>query len=163
MFANSEVQILPPGSSCLDASCSVILQCGFVRRSKICRSAKEPRDVLCEDVQHDAGRFAPGDPLWVGRKDRKVAFPPGWKVASLYQINFGGESGIFCAILRKEFRPFPPRLGTAGPYPRRKVLINAVRHEESRFLGPAISAFGEADLVISQRLTVSFWSILFVG
>ena len=42
------------------------------------------------------------------------------------------------------------------------MLIDTVRHEELRVLGPPVAAFGKADLLFTERLAVGFGGVLLV-
>ena len=52
MLANSEVQILSLRTISLEISCPYVSKGGFIGRTEVGRSAKEPRNVLCKNVQH---------------------------------------------------------------------------------------------------------------
>src|ERR1700719_761820 len=43
-----------------------------------------------------------------------------------------------------------------------EMLINTVRHQELRILGPSIAAFGKADLFFTKRLAMGIGAVLFV-
>src|ERR1700746_3943373 len=150
MLADSEMQVFPTGANRLDTPRAIIFQCGLVRRSKIRRTTEEPGDILCKNVQHFSGCLAPGDSLWIGEEDGKVAIPPIRKFAPLHEINFGRELGIFCAIFSEEVRPLNPGLCAACAHTGLEVFVDPVRHEKFCVLGPSISALREANLVISQ-------------
>src|ERR1700739_4602789 len=87
-------RFFPPGATRLNPPRAIIFQCGLVRRSKIRRTTEEPGDILRKNVQHFSGCLAPGDSLWIGEEDGKVAIPPIRKFAPLHEINFGRELGI---------------------------------------------------------------------
>src|ERR1700724_3625876 len=43
------------------------------------------------------------------------------------------------------------------------MLVHAVRHEELGVLGPSVAAFGQADLLLAERLAVGGAGIVLVG
>ena len=44
----------------------------------------------------------------------------------------------------------------------REMLVDAVRHQELRILGPAVEFFGELDFLYAERLAVRFGAVLLV-
>ncbi len=156
-------RFFPPGIVGLEISCAFIFQSGFVRWAEIRRAAEEPGDVLRQHVQHLARGFPAGDALRIGRENREIAVPVRRELAPLHLVNLGSRDldtwrGRQRRVPSIGRRAFAPRCADAG----REVLADAIRHEELRVFGPSVAAFGEADLIVAERLAMGFGGVLLV-
>src|SRR5262245_51409330 len=77
VLANSEMKVLPAPALSLEISGASKRQGGLVRWPEISRTTKQPRDVLCEHVQHLSRCVPTGNSLRIGRKNREIMIPPG--------------------------------------------------------------------------------------
>src|SRR5262249_2361777 len=103
-----------------------------------------------------------GHSFGVGREDREVAIPARGQFTALHQFNLGCQFGKLGAISRKELLPLLASLAPARANAGSEMRINAVRHKKFRVFGPPVIPFTEANLLLPERLPMSFGSVLFV-
>src|SRR6185503_15286816 len=130
--------------------------------SKISGTAKEPRDILREDIQDLARCVTTRNSLCVRRKNWKILVPPCRKVESLHQFNFGREIGKLFAVNGEQLHPLRSGVLAAFANALFEMPIDGVGHEEFRIFGPAVKLFDQADLLVTKRFTVRFDGVLSV-
>src|SRR5262249_37162085 len=104
---------------------------------------------------HLARCFTPGDALRVGREDGQVAVPPRRQLAPLHLLHLGRERGILPSVSLEELCPAASGFRTSLADASGKVLVNTVRHQELRVLGPAVGLLRQVDLVLAEWFPVS--------
>src|SRR4030095_4458815 len=87
VFANSEMQVLATRAFSLKISGPRKLQSCLVRWSEVGRTADEPRNILCQHIQHLARSIPPGNALSVGRKNWEITIPPYWEPPPLHELD----------------------------------------------------------------------------
>src|ERR1051325_11113792 len=147
MLTDTEVQIFPRAVIGFEISRALERQSGLVRRTKVGRATKKPRNVLRQNVQHFAGGISACDAFGICREHRKIAVPLSGKLAPLHLLNLGGELRILGSIGGKKFCPMPPRIGAARADTGGKMFVDAVGHKKLGILGPAVEFLSEANLV----------------
>src|SRR4051794_24844801 len=103
--------------------------------------------------------LASGQALLVGVEARNIGVPVLGERAPLHLIDLGGDLG---ACIGYPLLPFGPEPVPALPDAAREMLVNAVRDQELRVLGPSIGTLGLAHLVLPQRLAVRLGRVLLV-
>ena len=101
-------------------------------------------------------------PFGSAGNDGQIAIPAGGKFAPLHLVDLGREFGILCAIGGEKIRPCLAGLGAALADAGLEMLVDTVRDEELRILGPAVETFGEADFLVAERFAVRFGRVLLV-
>src|SRR5712691_12476636 len=144
----------------LEVSGPLERQGGLIGRAEIRRSAHQPSDVLRKHVEHFARGIPSGDALGVGRKDGKPGIPSGRQLTPLHQVDLGRELWIFRPVSREKFSPTAAGLRAARANSGGEVLAHGVGNQEFGVLGPSVVAFGEANLLLTQRLAMSCGGIL---
>src|SRR6266508_4939331 len=160
MFADAEMQIPAARSSRLEVSGPLEREGGLVGWAEIRRSAQQPRDVLRKHVEHFARSIPSGDAFGIGRKDGKPGIPTGRQLTPLHQVDLGRELRIFRPVCREQSSPTFVGLRAARANSRGEVFAHGVGNQEFRVLGPSVVAFGEANLLLTQRLAMSGGGIL---
>src|SRR5262249_18610166 len=84
-------------------------------------------------------------------------------LATLHSGNLIGQIGMLFAVAGEHFFPGFAQLMTALANAGGKMSRYAIRHIEFRVFRPAIIALSQADFFLAQRLTVSFFGVLFIG
>src|SRR5207244_10981738 len=115
------------------------------------------RPTHCETC---ARRIPSGDALGVRRKHGTPAIPSGRQLTPLHQVDLGRELRIFRSVSREQFGPPAADLRAAGANPRGEMGAHGVGNEELGVLGPAVVAFGEANLLLAEGLAVRRAGIL---
>ncbi len=160
MFANAKMEVFSAWAICLEVSCPLELQGGFVRGAKIGRAPEEPGNVLRQDVQHLARGIPPCDAFRVGRKLGEICVPSGRQLAPLHLVDFAGQFGILDPVAREQVHPPPPCGIATRANSRGKMFANAIGNQELRILRPAVSSFAKTDLLFAQRLAMGRRGIL---
>jgi transposase len=162
VLADAEMQVPAAETAGLEVAGARERQERLVGRAEIRRSTQQPRDVLGQHVEHFPRRVASGDALRIGGKDRKPAIPSGRQLAPLHQVDLGRKLGVFRAVSREQLGPAGAGLCAARADASGEVRAHAVGNQKLGVLGPAVVAFGEADLLLAQRLAVRRGGILLV-
>ena len=129
------------------------------------RSAEPPRNqgMFCArtlSTLPEASR--PAMPFGSAGKTGRLRSQPSGKFAPLHLVDLGGEFGVLGSISSEKLRPLLPGLRPARADAGGEVLIHTVGHEELRVFRPSVAAFGEADLLLAERLAVSRSGVLLV-
>jgi len=132
----------------------------FRRRREIGSTAEKPRQARRDRVQNPGRGVATGDPVRIGGEDRDVLVPPLGEVAPLHALARVGQLGVGDPIALEQCQPLRPELRSASPEFRREVLVHTIRHQKFRVLWPAIGAFREPDLLLTQGFAVRARGIL---
>src|SRR5262249_58015979 len=106
-------------------------------------------------VDHLARRIPSCDALGVSREDGKSAIPSRRQLTPLHQVDLGCELGMFRSVGCEQFGPTAAGLRAAGADSRGEAGAHGLGNQELGVLGPAVVAFGEANLLLTQRLAVS--------
>src|ERR1700704_1404896 len=144
----------------LEVSGPLERQGGLVGGAEIRRSAQQPRNVLRKHVEHFARRIPSGDALGIRRKDRKPGIPSGRQLTPLHQVDLGREFRISRPVSREELSPTAVGLRAARANSGGEMFAHAVGNQELGVFGPSVVAFGEANLLLTQRLAMSGGGIL---
>src|SRR4051812_27883162 len=162
MLADAEMQVPAAGCPRLDVSGSLEQQGGLVGRAEVRRSTDQPRDILCQRVEHFARGIPSGNALGVGRKDRESGIPLRRQLTPLHQVDLGRELRIFRPVSREQLGPAFMGLAATRADSGGEVLGHGGRNQELGVLGPSVVAFGEANLLLAERLAMSRGGILLV-
>ena len=87
-----------------------------------------------------------------GKTGRLWSQPSGVRGAASDRSQSRGRHTALC--IRGEFVPFLVGLGATRADAFREMFVDAVRHQELRVFGPSISALGQADFFLAQRLAM---------
>ena len=156
LLADAEVQVatagvLVAGRPRLDG------QARLRRRAKVRRPADQPGHVARDRVQHLARRLAGREPLGSAGTPQ---MDPSRPLTPQHAVHLVVELGVLLAIASS----FPSRHRAA----RRRACrcrpgsARRPRNQELRVLRPAVAPFGEADLLLAERLAVCRARILLV-
>ena len=130
-------KLRPPRSSGWKSPAPSKVRRVFVEGARSAAPPEQPGHVLGDGVEDLAGRVAARDALRVGRERRDVRVPALGKLAPLHPLDLVGEVGMRRAVVLERRLPRLARLAPALPDALGEVLVDAVRHEERRVLGPA--------------------------
>ena len=132
-------------------------------RGQVGRAADQPRDILGDRVEDQAG----GVRAWpspCGRRGRPAGrIPALGELAVLHPVELVGQIGVLGPIL---LHPAEPGVAQFLPPPAdalAEVVVDPVGHEELCVLGPSVIPLGEPDFVLAQRLAVGGAGVLLVG
>src|SRR5712691_11155183 len=92
----------------------------------------------------------------------KPGSPSGRQLTPLHQVDLGRELRIFRPVSREQLSPTAAGLRAARANSGGEVVAHGVGNQELGVLGPSVVAFGEANLLLTQRLAVSRGGILFM-
>ena len=163
VLADAEMQVPAAGRLRLEVSGAFEFQHGLVGGP---RSAEPPRshgNVLRQHVEHLARGVAPGESLGI-RPERPEDYGPSplaVHAAASGQFPCRGR-GTFLDSWRRA--PSHRRRASAAAHADaiREMLAHTIGNQELRVLGPAVSAFDEADLFFAQRLAMGRRRVVFV-
>src|ERR1700733_5051861 len=162
MLANAKMQVLTTGTISLKISSSLVLQRGLVRWAEISGSAQKPGYILRQNVKHFARSITAGDTFRIGGKNRQILVPSERQLPALHQINLVGQFGILNRVRREQIGPLTARFRTPRTDTRAEMFLDSIRYQKLRTLPPSVATLGEANLFLSQRLTVSCRRVLLV-
>src|SRR5262249_59578935 len=83
------------------------------------------------------------------------AIPSRRQLTPLHLVDLGCELGMFRSVGREQFGPTAAGLRATGADSRGEVGAHGLGNQELGVLGPAVVAFGEANLLLTQRFAVS--------
>src|SRR5882724_7785041 len=160
MFTDPEVQIPACRTVGLKIAGARERQSRPGRRSKVCGTSYQPRNIGSNAVQNFGGRVAPRNSLGVGRKDGNVFRPIRGQLSLLNLVELGCKFGVFCTVRLEFFLPLLARFAASAPNARFEMLIHSVGYEKLGVWRPAISLLGELDLFFTERLPVNRAAVL---
>src|SRR5215216_3819833 len=104
-------------------------------------------------------RLAGRQALLVGFEAREVCVPAVRQSPALHLVDLGGDLGIPVGdpLLPLGAQSFSTLADAPG-----EMLVDAIRDQELRVLGPAVGALGLANLVLAERLAMRLGRVLLV-
>ena len=115
-----------------------------------------------DGVEHLAGGFARGDAFVVGGNAGKIGVPAGGQFAGQEQIDLARRLRIFLPVGGEGRLPFDRAGRGRAADAVAEMVVDAVRHQELRILGPAVEALGEAHFLLAERIAVRGGGVLLV-
>ncbi len=98
----------------------------------------------------------------VSGEHRQVGIPTLGKRLRLHSLEAVGKIGVLAAVGSGQLGPGLVQMAAAAADALAEMLAHAVRHQKFGVLGPAVIAFGEADLLLAERLAMGRAGVLLV-